>query len=175
MSWPAARNAPSSEYLLADDQPAMSTPITESDDTASAKKMPDVEVLDDEAGPGGQHDVEQERREDHDERRQREDPPVGLVGDDVLLLDELHPVGDELQRAVGPGLHGPEPALHVAHHLQQEHVAQDDGGGRDDRENDTGLERRGPSVGRDVDGEHQRSMSPRMKYRLARMVMMSGT
>ena len=36
MSWPAARRAPMSEYLLAVAQPAISTPITEIDDTARA-------------------------------------------------------------------------------------------------------------------------------------------
>ena len=37
---------------------------------------------------------------------------------DVLLLDELHPVGDELRPAVeATGVHRPETALHVRHHL----------------------------------------------------------
>ena len=34
MSWPAARRPPISEYLLADDHPAISTPMVESEETA---------------------------------------------------------------------------------------------------------------------------------------------
>ena len=36
MSWAAARSAPISAYLLELAQPAMSTPMTESEDTARA-------------------------------------------------------------------------------------------------------------------------------------------
>ena len=53
MSWPAARNAPRSEYLLAEDHPAISTPITDSDDTASAKKMPTSRSWTMRRGPAG--------------------------------------------------------------------------------------------------------------------------
>ena len=50
--------------------------------------------------------------------RELEDPPVRGGRGDVLLLDELHPVGDELGPAVeAAGVHRPEPALHVGHHL----------------------------------------------------------
>ena len=63
----------------------------------------------------------------HDDRgRQREHAPVGLGGHDVFLLHELDAVADELEPAVEPaGVHRTEPALHVAHHLQQERVAED--------------------------------------------------
>ena len=75
-------------------------------------------------------------------------------GDDVLLLDELDPVADELEPAVEPArLHGPEPALHVGHHLQEEDVAQDDGGRRDDRQHDHRLQQGGLPEGK-FEGQH---------------------
>ena len=78
------------------------------------------------SGPGGDHDEHQEGRDHDDRRREREDAPVGLAGHDVFLLDELDAVADELEPAVeAAGVHRTEPALHVAHHLQQEHVAED--------------------------------------------------
>ena len=40
MSCPAARRPPINEYLFALAQPAIRMPSTESDETASAKKMP---------------------------------------------------------------------------------------------------------------------------------------
>ena len=53
--------------------------------------------------------------------REREHAPVGLGRHDVLLLHELDAVADELEPAVeAAGVHRAEPALHVAHHLQQE-------------------------------------------------------
>src|SRR5438128_2236301 len=79
---------------------------------------------------------------------------------DVVLLDELHAVADELEPAVeAPGVHRTEAALHVAHHLEQEHVAEDERGARDHHEDDDRLdrERRAPA---DVDTEDHRSMSP---------------
>src|SRR5262249_18281485 len=109
-------------------------------------------------------------------RRHGEDAPVGLGRHHVLLLDELDAVAEELEPAVEPArVHRAEPALHVRHHLQQERVPEDDGAERDDREDDHRLDRedRPPS---DVDRElHHRSMSPRMKYRLPRIVITSGT
>ena len=39
--------------------------------------------------------------------RQLEERAVGLLRDDVLLLEELADLGEQLQRAVGAGLHGP--------------------------------------------------------------------
>ena len=94
MSWPAARRPPSSEYLLADAQPAMSTPMTDSDDTARAKKMPVSRSSTTRSGPAGIDDVEQERRHEHDERAPAaKTPAVGLAREDVLLLEELDAVG----------------------------------------------------------------------------------
>ena len=50
--------------------------------------------------------------------REAEDPAVGARRGDVLLLDELHPVGDELGPPVeATGIHRAEPALHVRHDL----------------------------------------------------------
>ncbi len=40
ISWAAARSAPISENLFAEAHPAISTPITETDDMAITKKMP---------------------------------------------------------------------------------------------------------------------------------------
>ena len=101
MSWPAARSPPSSAYLLADAQPAMSTPITEIDDTARAKKTPVSRASTTASGPTGEHHVQDERRHQHDHRGQHEDLLVGTVGADVLLLEELDGLGDELEGAVG--------------------------------------------------------------------------
>ena len=74
----------------------------------------------------------------HDDRgREREHPAVGLRRHDVLLLEELDAVADELEPAVeAAGVHRTEPALHVAHHLEQERVAEDQRAQRDDREDD---------------------------------------
>ena len=62
----------------------------------------------------------------------------------------------------GPGLHRPQPALHEAHHLEQEEV--DERAGRQEHRDQHAddAERSSPPVG-ELDGEHHRSMSPRMK------------
>ena len=127
MSCAAARSAPISANLFALAQPAMSMPMTESDDTARVEHA-DVEVAHDESRAGGDHEEDQERRDDDDRRREREDSPVRLPRHDVLLLEELDAVAHELEPAVeAAGIHRPEPALHVAHHLQQERVPEDEG------------------------------------------------
>ena len=69
MSWPAARRPPISEYLLALAQPAMRMPSTETDDTARAKKMPDVEVGEDGVGAERHGHVDRKTSSTHDERR----------------------------------------------------------------------------------------------------------
>src|SRR5207237_126280 len=57
-------------------------------------------------------------RHDRAQGHQPEHRPVGGGRDDVLLLRELHAVGDELRPAVeGAGVHRPEARLHVRHHL----------------------------------------------------------
>ena len=64
-------------------------------------------------------------RDQHDEVRDQADRggelehrAVGGRRDDVLLLGELHAVGDQLGPAVeAAGVHRPEPALHVRHRL----------------------------------------------------------
>jgi hypothetical protein len=107
---------------------------------------------------------------DHDHGgRHREDPLVGLRRGDVFLLDELDAVTDELEPPVEPArVHRTEPALHVAHHLEQEHVAEHERRERHDHQDDDRLDReRGAPA--DLERErkrvdrHQRSMSPRMK------------
>ena len=125
----------------------------------------DAEVVDLHARPGGDHDEDQERRHHDDDRREREDAPVGLVGEEVFLLHELDAVTDELEPTVEPaGVHRAEPALHVAHHLQQEHVAEDERGERDEREHDSVLIASvvPHPICKPEDLDH-RSMSPRMK------------
>ena len=90
----------------------------------------DVEVGDHEVLAGRQHDVEQQRRHQHDQRRRLEDDPVGLVGDEVLLLDELGAVGEQLEQAARSRLLRTLTALHPRHDLEQEHDAEDQRGGR---------------------------------------------
>ena len=138
----------------------------------------DVEVGEQGVGPERHRDVDEHDRRHHDVGRDAEEGLVGPDRGDVLLLHELADFRDQLQRTVGAGFHRPEPALHVAHHLEQEdlHVA---AGRNQYGQNDTdGAEHRLLPVGpgaEDVHRQHQRSMSPRMKYREARMVMTSGT
>ena len=131
----------------------------------------DVEVLHDEVGARGDHDEHEERRHHDDDGREGEDPPVGLARHDVFLLDELDAVAHELEPAVEPaGVHRAEPALHVAHHLEQEDVPEDQRRGGHDHQDDDRLQReRGapPDVDREqavhVGDTDHRSMSPRMK------------
>ena len=96
----------------------------------------------------------------HDDRgREREDPAVGLRRHDVLLLEELHAVADELEPAVeAAGVHRPEPALHVAHHLEQERVPEDERAERNDGEHHDRLdrERRPPA---DLERQSHRSVT----------------
>src|SRR4029077_19868077 len=101
----------------------------------------------------------------------------GLRRHDVLLLEELHAVAHELEPAVeATRVHRTETALHVAHHLQQERVPEDERAERNDREDDERLdrERRAPADLQRERGTH-RSMSPRMKYSDPRIVITSGT
>ena len=58
-----------------------------------------------------------EGRDEHDDRRDAEDPLVGLGRDDVLFHDELHGIGNGLQHSMPPGAHRAHPALHVGQHL----------------------------------------------------------
>jgi hypothetical protein len=75
--------------------------------------------------------------------------PVRRGGRDVLLLDELHPVGDELGPAVeAAGVHRPEAALHVGHHLVlglPDQQRQDEEGGQHADGAQDDLEGRGSS------------------------------
>ena len=59
-----------SEYLLADAQPAMRMPITDTDDRPMARKMPVSRFGEVGVGPERHHDEEQERRRQHDVRGQ---------------------------------------------------------------------------------------------------------
>ena len=151
--------------------------MTETDETARAKKMPVSRVDEPGVGAAGQHQHQQERRHEHDERCGGEDELVGLGREDVFLLDPLADLGQQLERAVGAGLHRAEPALHERHHLEQVEV--DDGAGGSStgkHQADDRLEARSPASrparrtrsasqvqARRSHGAH-RSMSPRMKY-----------
>ncbi len=136
----------------------------------------DIERGDDEPWAGREHDEDQEGRHHDDCGGEREDPTVGLRRHDVFFLEELHAVTDELIPAVEPArVHRAEPALHVTHHLEQEHVAENERGERHDGEHDHRLEREGRAPSHVEREQAHRSMSPRMKYRPARIVTMSGT
>ena len=122
-----------------------------------------VEVLDDHVGPRRDHEEDEEGGDHDDRRREREDAPVGLGGHDVFLLDELDAVADELEPAMEPtGIHRAQPALHVAHDLQQERVPEDQRAERHERQDDDRLQRECGSPP-DLERERHRSMSPRMK------------
>ena len=110
-SWAAVRRPPRRENLLADAQPAISEPSTPTPITASTKKMPASSDLADRALARADRDGEQhqEVRQQGDGRGELEDAAVGVGRDDVLLLRELHAVGDELGPAVeAAGVHRAE-------------------------------------------------------------------
>ena len=117
-SWAAARRPPSRAYLLALAQPAISVPRAPTEVAASTSTTePGTSIGGDARGDrdGRERD---EVRDQRDRRGEPEDPPVGGARGDVLLLHELHAVGDELRPAVvAAGVHRAEPALHVGHHL----------------------------------------------------------
>ena len=75
---------PMSEYLLAEAQPAMRMPITDRDDRPHGKEDACVEVGEVHVGAERHHHEDQEGRSDDDVGRQREEPPVGVLGCDVL-------------------------------------------------------------------------------------------
>ena len=66
------------------------------------------------------HGPHEERRHEGEERRQPEHEAVGPVGQEVLLEDQLHAVGERLQHAERPGLVGPDPVLHAGDDLALE-------------------------------------------------------
>ncbi len=139
-------------------------------------------VGEDSVGPERDDEVDEERADEHDDRRDAEDELVGAIGAEVLLLEELADLGEELHRAVRPGFHRAEAALHEADRLEQVEVDDRARGDEHRDEHAEDAQKRLAPVG-DVGSEdptlqqrvHQRSMSPRMKYRLARIVMTSGT
>ncbi len=133
MSWPAARRPPISEYLLADDQPAMRMPITEIDDTASRRRCRSRCRRSTASGPNGTARKSRNVLMSTTIRRHGEQPTVGTLGEQVLLLEELADLGEELDRAVGPGLHRTEAALHEADGLEEVHV-HDRAGGEEHRD-----------------------------------------
>jgi hypothetical protein len=95
----------------------------------------DVEVFTTRSGPIGITRNTRNVEITTDDGRSGEHTLVGLPRHDVLLLEELHAVAHELEPAVeAAGVHRTEPALHVAHHLQQEDVTEDERAQRDDQQ-----------------------------------------
>src|ERR1700736_2542147 len=99
---------------------------------------------------------------------------IGAQREQIFLLEPLADLGQELHGAVGTSLHRTQPALHEAHHLEEEEV--DDGPcGQEHRSQHADRPENRLLPVRQHDGSAHRSMSPRMKYRLARMEITSGT
>ena len=68
----------------------------------------------------GHHGEDQEGRQQRQVGRQLEHERVGPLGEQVLLEEELDPVGQGLEQPPGPGPVGPDPALHVRDDLALE-------------------------------------------------------
>ena len=119
--------------------------------------------------PGDRHDAadrhDREREERGEHREVRRQPEHGLVGAGrrrLLLEEQLDAVGERLEHAARPGLHRPDPVLHVGddlahepdveHHRDEqecEHHDRLDDHDQDDREVDVAVEER---VGARADG-----------------------
>ena len=68
-------------------------------------------------GPERDHGERGERREGGDERREDVEHVDGRAGEEALLPDELHHVGDRLQEPERAGAVRPVAELHPPHHL----------------------------------------------------------
>ena len=101
-------------------------------------------------------DREREERGDQRQvRRQLEHQPVGAVGDQVLLEEELDAVGQGLQHAERPGPVRADAVLHVADDLALEPDHQHRGD-QQEREHDDGLDHDDEDDGQvDVAGEQR--------------------
>ena len=98
--------------------PAINVPTHADAHHRQHEEQAEVEVLADQARAERDRDQRDQVRDERDPGRQPEDRPVRGGRDDVLLLHELHAVGDELQPAVeAAGVHRADPRLHVRHHL----------------------------------------------------------
>ena len=119
MSCAAPRRAPTRVYLFAEDHPAIRTASTPTPTRATTTNRPMSRFAPTRSpGPSGMNEDHQEVGQERHGGRELEDRLVGGVGDEVLLLGELHAVGDELRPAVeAPGVHRPQAALHVRHEL----------------------------------------------------------
>ena len=154
-----------SEYLLADAQPAMSMPMHRDRRHGQGVEDADVEVGEPGVGAERHGDVDEQHRADDQVGRQLEEragrPARGTMSS---FWSELADLGEQLQRAVRAGLHGAEPALHEAHHLEQEDVDERARGQQHgDEDADGPQDRLLPVRELDGDGDAHRSMSPRMK------------
>ena len=68
----------------------------------------------------GDHRPHEEGRHEGEERRQPVDPAVGAVGQEVLLEDQLHAVGERLQETERSRLVRPDAVLHAGDDLALE-------------------------------------------------------
>ena len=66
------------------------------------------------------HAPHQERRDEREVRRELEHEPVGALGDQVLLEEQLDAVGQRLEDAERAGLVRADPVLHAGDHLALE-------------------------------------------------------
>ena len=110
--------APSRAYLFALDQPAISVPSTPTALAASTNSSPASRSAPTHVADSGIAASATMYGTSATAGASLKTLPVGGGRDDLLLLGELHPVGDQLGPAVEPaGVHRAEPALHVRHHL----------------------------------------------------------
>ena len=117
-----AHRAHRAGYLDPEPQPARITPYTLMPDIARRRRIPiggsgDLQVegvARDGDEPADRDDAERdERGQQHQVRRELEDEPVGLVRDEVLLEEELGPVGERLEDPERTPALRSDTALHV--------------------------------------------------------------
>jgi hypothetical protein len=113
-------------------------------------------------GDDGRHGQRNHRRQQRSEIEQR---AIGPRRDDVLLLEQLHDVGDRLEQAHGPDEGGAQTRLHAAGELALEPDPERDDG--EHQRGDDGAVRRAVREGR------HRSTSPMMGSSEPRMATAS--
>ena len=101
------RIAPSSEYLLRLDQPAMNTDNSVAAPTAKKKSSPASRSIGTMLRPIGQHRKSQQHRNEQHDRREEVDDLIRGARDDVFLGQHLDSVGDDCKKPNGPTRFGP--------------------------------------------------------------------